>query len=40
MDHDGEDIFLELQDFHDPAISTKSSKKRKLEDGDEASSHL
>lgn len=39
MDHDGEeDIFLDLEDLHDPAISAYSSKKRKLEEGEEASS--
>uniref|UniRef100_A0A7C9D9V6 Uncharacterized protein n=1 Tax=Opuntia streptacantha TaxID=393608 RepID=A0A7C9D9V6_OPUST len=41
MDHDGDDeIFMDLEDLIDPAISSESSKKRKLEDGDEASSHL
>jgi len=40
MDHDLEDdIFLEPEDLHDPAISIESSKKRKLEDGVETTSH-
>lgn len=39
MDHDGEDdTFLDLEDLTDSAISVQSSKKRKLEDGEEASS--
>jgi len=41
LDPDGEDeIFMELEDLPDPAISTESSKKIKVEDGDEESSHL
>jgi len=39
-DHDWEDdIFLDLDDLNDPAFSGDSSKKRKLEEGDESSSH-
>ena len=37
--HDGnEDFFLDLDEMEDPAISTDSAKKRKIEDGEECSS--
>ena len=40
MDHDGEDdFFLELDDLDEPGVSTESSKKRKIEEGEEFSSH-
>ena len=40
MDQDGEDdFFLELDDLDEPVMSTESSKKRKLEEGEEFSSH-
>ena len=40
MDQDGtDDFFLDLDDLHDPAISSDSAKKRKLEEGQECSSH-
>jgi len=40
MDQDGtDDFFLDLDDLHDPAISSDSPKKRKLEEGEECSSH-
>lgn len=40
MDHDGEDdFFLELDDLDEPMMSTESSKKRKVEEGEEFSSH-
>ena len=39
MDQDGdEDYFLELGDLVDYVVSTESSKKRKLKEGDECSS--
>jgi len=39
MDQDGdEDFFFDLEELADPAISTDSSKKRKIEDGEECSS--
>lgn len=38
VDHDGEDdIFLDLDDVNDSAISVESTEKRKLEDGKENS---
>ena len=40
MDNDGvKEYFLKLDDLDDPVISTDSSKKRKIEDGEEYSSH-
>ncbi|KAJ8419809.1 hypothetical protein Cgig2_003194 [Carnegiea gigantea] len=41
MECDGEenDMYLELDDLNDAMLSTDSSKKRKLEEGDECSSH-
>lgn len=41
MEFNGEenDIYLELYDLNDALLSTNSSKKRKLEEGDECSSH-
>ena len=40
MEHDGdEDFFLEHDDLDDPTISTESVKKRKIEEGEECSSH-
>jgi len=40
MEQDGsDDFFLDLDDMHDPAISSDSTKKRKLEEGEECSSH-
>ncbi|KAJ8424070.1 hypothetical protein Cgig2_017672 [Carnegiea gigantea] len=41
MDHDGkDDFFLELDDLGEPVMSTESSKKRKIEEGEEFSSHF
>ena len=42
MEYDGEenDMYLELDDLNDAMLSTDSSKKRKLEEEDECSSHL
>jgi len=40
MEQDGdEDLFLDLEDLNEPAISTDSAKKRKFEEGEECSSH-
>jgi len=40
MNQDGdEDYFLELDDLVDSMVSTESSRKRKLEEGEECSSH-
>ena len=40
MDQDGtEDFFLDLDDLNEPAVSSDSVKKRKLEEGEECSSH-
>ena len=38
-EEEGNDLYLELDDLNDPVHSTNSSKKRKLEEGDEFSSH-
>jgi len=39
MEQDGdEDFFLDLDEMEDPAISSDSVKKRKIEDGEECSS--
>ena len=41
MEHDGEDdFFLALAEMDDPAISSDSAKKRKIEDGEECSSRF
>jgi len=40
MEQDGtDDFFLELDDLYNPAISTNSTKKRKIEEGEDCSSH-
>jgi len=36
---DANDLYLELKDLNDPILSTDSSKKRKLEEGNACSSH-
>lgn len=36
---DGSDMYLELEDLNEPLPSTESTKKQKIEDGDECSSH-
>jgi len=41
MDQDGdEDFFLDLEELPGSAISTDSSKKRKIEEGEECSSRF
>ncbi|KAJ8442664.1 hypothetical protein Cgig2_003708 [Carnegiea gigantea] len=40
FEKEGNDMYLELEDLNEPMVSTESSKKLKIEDGDECSSHL